>query len=357
MAVVSICIIGLLLTPAVAPLATASPSTTSSQPETDNTVTRIHVDRNGSAQWTITIRTRLDTDDRVSEYEAFQERFRNDKSRYLDPFQERIQGIVANAANATGREMHAVNFIASTTIQEVPRRWGVVTYRFTWTNFAVTEGQTLVVGDVFQGGLHLAVNDTLEIETPTGYEITHSAPEPTSHEDGVVTWVGREDFTDQHPRVVFSPVSDKETTTETRQTGTVSPEDDIGPGVVIGGTLLFALAGAGTYTLWRRRDDPVGRASTTETEPEPTSRTRTHTQPSTGQESPDATADAEIRTDAERVHVLLEAQDGRMRQAAIADELDWTASKTSRVVSDLVDEGRVEKLKLGRENLIDLPDE
>ena len=61
-------------------------------------------------------------------------------------------------------------------------------------------------------------------------------------------------------------------------------------------------------------------------------------------------------TDAERVREVLEAHDGRMRQAAIADELDWTASKTSRVVSDLVDEGTVEKLKLGRENLIDLVD-
>src|SRR6056297_3121124 len=63
-----------------------------SQPETDNTVTHIQVYENGSAQWTIRIRTRLDTDQRVDEYTAFQERFRNDTSQYLGPFRARMQG-------------------------------------------------------------------------------------------------------------------------------------------------------------------------------------------------------------------------------------------------------------------------
>jgi uncharacterized membrane protein len=46
-----------------------------------------------------------------------------------------------------------------------------------------------------------------------------------------------------------------------------------------------------------------------------------------------------------------------MRQAVIAEEFDWSASKTSRVVGRLSDEGSVEKLQLGRENLVTLPDE
>lgn len=353
MTVVWIGVIGLFLTATIAPIVTAS--STGTQPETDDTVTRINVDQNGSAQWTITIRTRLDTDERVSKYEAFQDRFQNNNSRYLNPFQERMQGVVANTANATDREMDAVNFTASTTIQEVPRRWGVVTYQFTWTNFAATEGETLVVGDVFQGGLHLAAKDTLEVETPAGYEIARTAPEPTSQEDGVVTWTGREDFTNQHPHVVFSPVSDKETTTGERQISTAPSDDGIGSGRVIGGILLLGLVGAGSYTMWRRRDPLGGLVAPTETESE--SDLAAKTWPSTKQETADATAGTEIRTDTEQVQALLEAEDGRMRQAAIADELDWTASKTSRVISDLVDEGTVEKLKLGRENLIDFVDD
>ncbi|MFC3958984.1 helix-turn-helix transcriptional regulator [Halovivax cerinus] len=59
----------------------------------------------------------------------------------------------------------------------------------------------------------------------------------------------------------------------------------------------------------------------------------------------------------ERVLDLLEANGGRIRQAEIAEECDWSASKTSRVVGELVDEGVVEKLQLGRENLVSMPDE
>ncbi|WP_394357381.1 helix-turn-helix transcriptional regulator [Halorubrum alkaliphilum] len=44
----------------------------------------------------------------------------------------------------------------------------------------------------------------------------------------------------------------------------------------------------------------------------------------------------------------------RMRQSAIVEELDWSKSKTSRVLSRMADEGDVEKLRIGRENVIDL---
>jgi hypothetical protein len=358
--VVVVCIISLVLVGAVAPVVTAIPATLSAPPETDNTVTRIHVSPNGSAQWTVTIRTRLDTDDRVAEYEAFQARFRENTSRFLDPFRERMEAVVATAGEATDREMHAVNFTASTSIQEVPRRWGVVTYRFTWTNFAAQENGALVVGDVFQGGFYLAANDTLEIETPADHEIADVEPKPASREDGVVTWVGREDFADRQPRVEFVPTPDQESPTGPQQPSTPSATTDRAPsfgsegefGMLIGG-LLLGLVGAGAYTFWWRRDAFEERAASGATESNPDATTETASEPPT-EEGANGTADAEIMTDAERVQALLAANDGRMRQAAIADDLDWSASKTSRVISDLVDEGTVEKLQLGRENVIDL---
>jgi len=359
MTVFSVCIIGLLLTATFLPMAAVNVAGQTAQPEADNTVTRIHVYPNGSAQWTIQIRTRLDSDDRVAEYEAFQKRFRENTSRYLDPFRQRMQGVVANAANATGREMRAVNFTASTSIQEVPRRWGIVTYRFTWTGFAAQQNDSLVVGDVFQGGFFLAANDTLEIEAPTEYEISRVEPTPDSRDDGVVTWVGREDFANRHPRVVFNP------TTESPQTGEQSPTSDgatsspfggTGLGTVLGGVLLVSLVGIGAYIGWRRRDD----ASDSES-PEPVNEAVDAdgpTQAPTGDEvqADDTVTGGAVMTDPERVQELLEANGGRMRQAAIADEFDWSASKTSRVIGNMVDEGTIEKLQLGRENLIEIAD-
>jgi uncharacterized membrane protein len=45
-----------------------------------------------------------------------------------------------------------------------------------------------------------------------------------------------------------------------------------------------------------------------------------------------------------------------MKQAEVAEVLDWSASKTSRVLSDLEDDGIVERVRLGRENVVDLSD-
>lgn len=361
--VASACVIGLVLVAVFVSAATAGAAERPPQPETDNTVTRIHVYQNGSARWTIQIRTRLDTDDRADEYEAFQTRFRENTSRYLDPFRDRMTGVVANAANATGREMRAVSFSASTSTQEVPRRWGIVTYQFTWTGFAVRQNGTLAVGDVFRGGFFLAANDTLEIEAPTDYEITRVEPTPDSRDDGVVTWVGREDFADRRPHVVFTPATEGGATSGAAQPGSQSRTTDgwrspvsgfPGAAVALGGMLLLGVAGIGAYAAWRRHDGLGGtdRAARASTETDST----TTTQTPADQEEPSAETGtgAEVMTDAERVRELLEVNDGRMRQTDIADELDWSASKTSRVVGKMTDEGTVEKLQLGRENLIEM---
>jgi hypothetical protein len=69
-----------------------------------------------------------------------------------------------------------------------------------------------------------------------------------------------------------------------------------------------------------------------------------------------AEADRSLLSDEERVERLLAENGGRMRQADIVDETDWSDAKVSQLLSAMADEGRVDKLRLGRENLISLPD-
>ncbi|KTG07809.1 hypothetical protein AUR64_01915 [Haloprofundus marisrubri] len=57
-------------------------------------------------------------------------------------------------------------------------------------------------------------------------------------------------------------------------------------------------------------------------------------------------------TDEERIMKLLETHDGQMRQVAIVEEVEWSKAKVSRLLSQLDDEGKITKLRLGRENLI-----
>ncbi|MDZ7746253.1 MAG: hypothetical protein U5K28_07000 [Halobacteriales archaeon] len=173
-------------------------------PDADNTVTRVAVQPDGDAEWTVTVRTRLETDEELRAYETFQSRFRENTSDYVVPFRTRIEGVVASGANATGREMDAQNVTAATDIRQLPRRWGVVTYSFTWTQFAAADGDSLVVGDVFAGGFFITENDTLVVDSPAGYALTNVEPTPDSRDDGTVRWRGQRDFDDGRPALRFT---------------------------------------------------------------------------------------------------------------------------------------------------------
>lgn len=296
-------------------------------PAADNSITRIHVASNGSATWELRIRTRLESDGDAADYRAFQERFRENQSQYVDEFSESITGIVANARTVTGREMRATDFRASTSIQTVPRRWGVVAYEFRWVGFGATEGEWVVVGDVFEGGLYIAEEDALEISAPAGYRVEAVDPQPDEAAEGVVSWQGREDFADRRPRVVLAPAE--------------SGNDEALPwSVILGGiALVVVLAvlalGLRRYRRGTGRDDTLGK---------------------TGSSTPGGGGEP-VLADEDRVVRLLEEHDGRMRQQAIVEALDWSRSKTSRVLARMADEGQVRKLQLGRENVIALPDE
>ncbi|WP_436908529.1 helix-turn-helix transcriptional regulator [Halosimplex marinum] len=67
--------------------------------------------------------------------------------------------------------------------------------------------------------------------------------------------------------------------------------------------------------------------------------------------------DEELLSDEERVEQLIEANGGRMKQAAIVQETGWSNAKVSQLLSAMDEEGRIDKLRIGRENLISFPDE
>ena len=62
----------------------------------------------------------------------------------------------------------------------------------------------------------------------------------------------------------------------------------------------------------------------------------------------------ELLTDEDRVHHLLDRSGGRMKQSAIVEETGWSKAKVSRLLSTMDDDGAIEKLSLGRENVISL---
>jgi hypothetical protein len=64
----------------------------------------------------------------------------------------------------------------------------------------------------------------------------------------------------------------------------------------------------------------------------------------------------ELLSDEDRIIQLLDANDGRTRQSDIVDEVEWSKSKVSRVLSAMEDDGRIVKIDVGRENIVASPD-
>lgn len=370
---------------------------TDDQPDPDNTITRIGLVADGSATWEITLRTRLATEDDLAEYERFQDRFRENTSRYLDPFTDRMTGVVAAANDTSDRKMRATEFEADTAIQEVPRRWGVVSFRFTWTGFAATDGDDVIVGDVFDGGFFIGDDDVLEITAPDGYAIATADPTPDELDNRVAEWHGREDFDDGRPSVrAASTDADGGSADGGDGGGNDGGNGGVGGSVDtalalagIAGILLVVGLAAVAYAVQSGRLVLGGDESDdggTETGPESGaaasaerpaamsnadagSSVQGETGPSavpdesgnettqTGDGTATAAVDPDLLTDEDHVRRALRDEGGRMKQSAIVEELGWSKSKTSRVLSQMADEGEVEKLRIGRENVIDLPDE
>ena len=65
----------------------------------------------------------------------------------------------------------------------------------------------------------------------------------------------------------------------------------------------------------------------------------------------------ELLSNEEQVLRLLEERGGRIKQQEVVGELGWTEAKTSQVVSSLREDDAVDVFRIGRENVLTLPED
>ncbi len=308
--------------------------------ESDGVVLRANVSENGDARWTVEYRIRLTDENTTEAFRSLQQDIENNESQYASTFERRITATVGTAENATGREMAVENVSVTTRVQELADpSIGFVVYSFKWTNFARTESDRLVVGDAIEG-FFLNANTTLEIAWPPGYEPDDIAPMPDSRPtENSVRWNGERDFGPNQPRVVLTSA------------GAFS----IRPARLVAGLLILAVLGAVLYRFRGRIRRGLAPGSPGDEESSSTSgQSRSDAQESgTGDEAPPE----DLLSPQERVLRLVRENGGRMKQAEVTEEFGWSAARTSQVVGDLRDEGKLESFRLGRENVLRLPSE
>ena len=329
----------------------------------DDVLIEVSVDSDGDAAWEIQYRVRLATDDEEQAFEELREDIEADPGAYADRFRERMVATADTAQAATGREMEVTETTVTAERRELPQSYGVVTYRFQWSGFAAIDGDRVVVGDAIDG-LFLDDASSLIVSWPDGYGLVDATPSPTETRDGAVVWAGPVDFTEGEPRITVEP-------------------DGLAVGPVALLVVGLLVLGGGAVAYRRRRggsavaaDDGDGgesppEAGVTETsEPARNADAEgttdatvgsadTAAEPSASAESggpSTSPADEALLSNEEQVLQLVESNGGRMKQKHVAEELGWTAAKTSQVVTGLRDGDELDGFRLGRENVLSLPD-
>ncbi|MDF9747168.1 DUF7345 domain-containing protein [Natrinema salsiterrestre] len=303
---------------------------------------------NGTAEWTLEFWVHLDDDESETAFESLQSDIRNDPDNYTRNLADRMDETVGAASDATGREMSADEFTVTTERQSLAREYGVVRYTFRWDGFAAVDGDELRAGDAIEG-IYLDDGTRLLIEWPAEYERTSVTPEPDDERERAVIWRGGEtDFVSGEPRVV------------------VTAGGGLGTAALAGAAVVVAgLAATGAW-WYRNRESTAGQAAGGEDAPAAGSGSESGAASGTATVSPTAdgsaaasaaAVDTELLSNEEQVLQLLRNQGGRMKQQAVVEELDWTDAKTSKVVSGLREDGELESFRLGRENVLSLPDE
>jgi len=335
--------------------------------EPETTIT-IRLDNDTDAHWEIRTAFDLDTANETRAFRRVGEEF---EAGELDTgYDVELFRNFANAASErTGREMEVTDVSYES---NVSGDTGTLVLRFTWTNFLErTDAETLRLGDVLQTPGNdtwlstLGSDQRLVVDNPPGYVI------PTSNypfENNTLTFDGPFEF-EKQPSVVYEREAPDE------------PEGGEIPWMLVtSGIVLAAVILALAYLLRDRVGVPTGRRSAAESAegagagpgtpasagsdagPESTPPSEELESGVTGDggsadESEDEEVDLDLLSDEERVEYLLEQNGGRMRQANIVKETGWSDAKVSQLLSAMEDEGRIDKLRLGRENLISLPDE
>jgi hypothetical protein len=336
--------------PPPSPAQLGDPSIDQQRVDTDSVRLIVSVDENGSATWTVRYWTRLDDANTTDAFESLRDDVEADPSNFSDRFASRMRSTVRTAENATGRDMAAAD-VTVRAERQTPPDYGVVAYSFRWDGFAAVDGEAIRVGDAIEG-LFLDDRTRLVIEWPETYAVADVAPTPDERRADAAVWRGATtSFVAGEPSLVLRPASTAPTTAGGADgpDATATPTSDGASGVVgpLLGVGILAVVGV---AAWRYRDRFGGGPG-----PGTTGEASTAGAASADAAAPDARED--LLSNEERVLRFVREQGGRVKQQEIVEAFDWTEARTSQIVRDLRDDGSLDGFRLGRENVLKLPDE
>ncbi|WP_324665218.1 helix-turn-helix transcriptional regulator [Haloarcula sediminis] len=324
----------------------AAQSAESQELEPENTTFHVQLRPNGDAQWTIIETFNLSDENDTRAFETTRDAFLAGDSdgNLVTEFRAANDA----AAAATGRDM-ALRDVSRD--YEVGDDRGRLMLSFNWTNFAAVNGSRLSLRDAFYTPdgtwfATLEADQSLVVSPPPEYDLTNSPPN---------SYIDNGDLRiDGSPTTTFER-GDLDIVYESDESATPA-----GPGSgdfpLWTGMGLLLVVGLVAVVLYLNGRDEFPAAGSADTDSDdggdaPAAGT------TTGDDGATDDIDAELLSDEERVERLLAKNGGRMKQARIVKETGWSNAKVSQLLSSMDEDDRIDKLRIGRENLISFPDE
>ncbi|WP_339105090.1 hypothetical protein [Haloterrigena salinisoli] len=333
----------------------ATPQEADSASDRLDAADEIHIDvfvhENGSATFVVDYRFENQTDE---EWSRLSSDIQSNQAVYADSQEDRWTDILREGENATERDMAIENVTVATDNSSAPREMGHAIVTFEWDSFAYPQLTQIEAGSAL-AGLSLPSGTWLQVYAPEGYTIDEVSPQPEGNDGSVtgnsednelesVRWGDSGDpFSSTAPTIVMIEESN-----ETEQPAAAGPETDRSvpwPLVLVALALLATVGAAGWWLRGDRGDERTASATNGGS-------TTNATAPGLEDETPPP----ELLSNEERVLQLLEKRGGRIKQQEVVSELDWTEAKTSQVVSGLREDEEIEVFRIGRENVLALPD-
>jgi uncharacterized membrane protein len=281
---------------------------------------------------------------------------------------------MADVNQQTDREMEITDFQRGTsTASEIENGVGRFSVEFTWENFTQQTGNELLIdrdvlvmetGDLWLSGL--SSTQTLNITAPSGYGVRDAN---VGTEGGQLQWEGPVTFDETSLQAAF--IGSGGSSPPDGGTGEQNNRSSAFLWLLISMVAIgIAVAVALIQTDRVQLDFPANidaRETLSMDTDSATTEQETHTKGASSTEEPtveqsdtsdeDDEIDTELLSDEERVERLLSSNGGRMKQADIVKETDWSNAKVSQLLSSMEEDGQIDKLRIGRENLISFPEE
>jgi len=157
----------------------------------ENTIITIDVHENGSALWSEEKYYPLPSQSAISEWNfSMKDPENNSRGKGVN---ESINRSVLSAINYSGRPMSILNFNMTYELADTPpKAYGVIRLSFEWVNFSRINGSNIIIGDAFSDTIVPSLENVIIIRIPQGFEAGNASPgiDRRDEKENMLIWDG-----------------------------------------------------------------------------------------------------------------------------------------------------------------------